>query len=74
MLGDYHEFGEFVSGVAALPRVVILTMHDISLRRAEALDIGATGRDGRLILEGIVKTYRYIDEDEAATRAQAGAP
>ena len=36
MMGDYHEFGEFVSGVAALPRVVILTMHDISLRRAAA--------------------------------------
>ena len=36
MLGDYHEFGEFVSGVAALPRVVILTMHDISLKRAAA--------------------------------------
>ena len=26
MLGDYHQFGEFVSGVASLPRVVILTM------------------------------------------------
>ena len=37
MLGDYHEFGEFVSGVAALPRVVILTMHDISLKRASCM-------------------------------------
>jgi type IV pilus assembly protein PilO len=35
MLGDYHQFGEFVSGVASLPRVVILTMHDIALRRAD---------------------------------------
>ena len=74
MLGDYHQFGEFVSGVASLPRVVILTMHDISLRRAQRGDIGGAGRDGQLILEGIVKTYRYIDEDEASTRAQAGAP
>ena len=74
MLGDYHQFGEFVSGVASLPRVVILTMHDISLRRARASDVGASGNDGRLLLEGIVKTYRYIDEDEAAERAQAGAP
>lgn len=68
MLGDYHQFGEFVSGVASLPRVVILTMHDISLRRASERDIG--GGDGRLILEGNVKTYRYIDEEEAAERAQ----
>jgi type IV pilus assembly protein PilO len=69
MLGDYHQFGEFVSGVASLPRVVILTMHDISLRRANRGDIG--GGEGRLILEGTVKTYRYIDEEEAAERAQA---
>ena len=69
MLGDYHQFGDFVSGVASLPRVVILTMHDISLRKA-------TGRDsaGRLVLEGQVKTYRYIDEDEAAEMAPEAAP
>jgi type IV pilus assembly protein PilO len=71
MLGDYHQFGEFVSGVASLPRVVILTMHDIALRRATDRDVGANAGDGRLILEGTVKTYRYIDEDEAEQRAEA---
>ena len=74
MLGDYHQFGEFVSGVASLPRVVILTMHDIALRRANDSDVGVNSNDGRLILEGTVKTYRYIDEDEAAQRAEASAP
>jgi type IV pilus assembly protein PilO len=74
MLGDYHQFGEFVSGVASLPRVVILTMHDISLRRATSRDVGVTADDGRLILEGTVKTYRYIDEDEAASAAQGATP
>jgi len=73
MLGDYHQFGEFVSGVASLPRVVILTMHDIALRRANERDVGANAGDGRLILEGTVKTYRYIDEEEAAERADAEA-
>jgi len=73
MLGDYHHFGEFVSGVASLPRVVILTMHDIALRRADERDIGVTTNDGRLILEGTVKTYRYIDEEEAAERAAEAA-
>jgi len=63
MLGDFHQFGEFVSGVAALPRVVILTMHDISLRMAPP------EFKGRLLLEGQVKTYRYIDEEEAAAMA-----
>jgi len=64
MVGDYHEFGEFVSGVASLPRVVILTMHDISLRRATARDVGGKKNEGRLVLEGTVKTYRYIDDSE----------
>ncbi len=74
MLGDYHEFGEFVSGVAALPRVVILTMHDISLKRAAANQSIYGDSEGRLILEGRVKTYRYVDEDEVAQRAAEQAP
>ncbi len=68
MLGDFHQFGEFVSSVAELPRVVILTMHDISLRLAPA------EYAGRLILEGQVKTYRYIDEEEAAQMAAGAVP
>lgn len=71
MLGDYHEFGEFVSGVAALPRVVILTMHDISLKRAGAGQSRYGDSEGRLILEGRVKTYRYVDDEEAAERSGA---
>ena len=70
MVGTYHQFGAFVSGVASLPRVVIMTMHDISLKPRE--DKGA---GGALVLEGTVKTYRYLDEDETApeTPAQGGA-
>ncbi|MDX2428658.1 MAG: type 4a pilus biogenesis protein PilO [Xanthomonadales bacterium] len=74
MLGDYHEFGAFVAGVAALPRVVILTMHDISLTRAGANQSRFGDSEGRLILEGRVKTYRYVDEDEVAERAAEQAP
>lgn len=69
MLGDYHEFGAFVSGVASLPRVVILTMHDISLKRAAANQSRYGNSEGRLVLEGRVKTYRYVDEEEVAERA-----
>lgn len=67
MIGDYHQFGNFVSGVASLPRVVIMTMHDISLKPRDA---SAGGRSG-LLLEGTVKTYRYLDEEEQAEVAQA---
>ncbi len=76
MLGDYHQFGEFVSGVAALPRVVILTMHDISLTRASTnrnQKRSNGGRD-RLVLEGRVKTYRYINEEEVAQRSAEQVP
>ncbi len=38
MLGSYHQFGSFISSVAALPRVVILTMHDVSLRADQTGD------------------------------------
>jgi type IV pilus assembly protein PilO len=68
MLGNYHEFGSFVDAVAALPRVVILTMHNVSLRRADTQDA-----DGRLILEGQVKTYRYLDGSEVETVEGEGA-
>jgi type IV pilus assembly protein PilO len=74
MLGDYHEFGEFVSGVAALPRVVILTMHDIAMTRAKANQSRYGNSEGRLVLEGRVKTYRYVEDDEVAQRAAEQAP
>ncbi|MDQ6646391.1 MAG: type 4a pilus biogenesis protein PilO [Pseudomonadota bacterium] len=59
--GTYHQFGTFISGVASLPRVVILTLHDVSLT-PEA----SNGKsNGQLVLQGTVKTYRYLDDDEA---------
>jgi len=60
MVGTYHQFGAFVSGVASLPRVVIMTMHDISLKPRDA----NAGVGGVLTLEGTIKTYRYLEEDE----------
>ena len=69
MVGTYHQFGAFVSGVASLPRVIILTMHDINLRPREGKD-GMTPR-GLLELSGTVKTYRYLDEQEIADQEKA---
>jgi type IV pilus assembly protein PilO len=80
MLGTYHQFGTFISGVASLPRVVILTMHDVSLRPAgKAAGSAASGApaaaaNGQLTLEGTVKTYRYVDDDEAAAAQAAANP
>ena len=75
-MGTYHEFGAFISKVASLPRVVILTMHDVSLRPSGAKKGGATvlSAGGTLTLEGTVKTYRYMDNDEIAEFEAANAP
>ena len=69
MVGSYHQFGAFVSGVASLPRVVILTMHDISLKPRSNANGGGIRRDVPLELSGTVKTYRYLDEEEPAASA-----
>jgi type IV pilus assembly protein PilO len=54
--GSYHELGSFVSGVAALPRIV--TLHDINIRPSSNDDIDV------LTLDATAKTYRYLDEEE----------
>jgi len=58
--GTYHEFGRFVSDIAALPRIV--TLHDIEItpvnQKAEDAKLG------ELELSVLAKTYRYLDEDE----------
>ncbi len=73
MVGTYHQFGSFISGVASLPRVVILTMHDVSLKpSAPAGNAKSTVPPGALTLEGTVKTYRYVEDDEAPAKPATG--
>ena len=71
MVGTYHQFGAFVSGVASLPRVVIMTMHDMSLRPRDG---GTLAPNSPLVLSGTVKTYRYLDESETAAPAAEVQP
>lgn len=53
--GNYHELGNFVSGIAALPRIV--TLHDISIHPVKE------GSYDELVLDVTAKTYRYLGED-----------
>jgi len=73
MTGTYHQFGSFVGGVASLPRVVIMTFHDISLGPKPAQQGQAALPSGALALSGTIKTYRYLDETEVAQRDAAAA-
>ena len=58
VVGEYHQFGEFVSGIATLPRIV--TTHDINITKSG----GGGGTKGSLTMTATAKTYRALDEEE----------
>jgi type IV pilus assembly protein PilO len=55
LTGGYHEIGNFVSGIAALPRIV--TLHNITItpESSDTYD--------QLSMEVTAQTYRYLDEE-----------
>jgi len=59
--GQYHQFGQFISGLAALPRIVTLSKIDIAEVRTGQ---EAAGANTKLKMDLMATTYRYIDEDE----------
>ncbi|MFT4887505.1 MAG: type IV pilus assembly protein PilO [Pseudohongiellaceae bacterium] len=52
VVGDYHDFGTFVSGLASLDRIV--TLHDFTIQSRS---------DTYLNMNIVAKTYRYKDVD-----------
>jgi type IV pilus assembly protein PilO len=66
--GAYHEFGNFISGLAALPRIV--TLHNISIvprskgrgKKDEGRGSGKENKETLLLLTATAKTYRYLEE------------
>lgn len=59
--GDYHAFGAFVSGIAALPRIV--TLHDFNI--APMAGVANDGASPVLTLTIQAKTYRYSEAADA---------
>jgi len=57
--GGYHDIAAFVSDVSKLSRIV--TLQDVSMEPA---------KDGVLNMDAIIKTYRYLDDEEVITRKQ----
>ena len=72
--GSYHQFGQFVSGIAALPRIV--TLHDVQIESVNKTG----GAFDQLQMDLTAKTYRYLDDDEVAAaeaerkKSEHGAP
>jgi type IV pilus assembly protein PilO len=65
LTGTYHQMGEFVSGIAALPRIV--TLHDITIK-PENKDMY-----DNLTVELTAKTFRYLDDAEVAAAEKSKA-
>jgi type IV pilus assembly protein PilO len=57
--GTYHQFGKFVSDMAALPRIV--TVHDVSIKPQ-----GSSSNGANLVMTLTAKTYRYLEDNEQA--------
>lgn len=64
LTGSFHSIGAFVSGIAALPRIV--TLHDVAI-----VPLGKETND-QLQLDVTAKTYRYLDETEQSGDSTAG--
>ena len=58
--GSYHDLGAFAADMAHLPRIV--TLNNMALK---------ADKDGKLTLDAIAKTFRYLDADELATQKAA---
>ena len=62
--GTYHQFASFISGIAALPRIVTIS----GLKLEPYKDKGAKSDEidisGKLKMSATAKTYRYLQEDE----------
>lgn len=68
--GDYHAFGSFVSGLAALPRIV--TLHDFVIETVPESQTKSEVPVLRMTVQA--KTYRYNDQPATDTAApSAGA-
>ena len=58
VIGNYMQLGTFISGLAGLPRIV--TVHNVAV---EPMKSGE-----RLVMNAVLKTYRYLEEDEIASQ------
>jgi type IV pilus assembly protein PilO len=69
--GGYHQMGQFVSGVAALPRIVVIDEVEIKPVSAGSGKPADAFKSGALRMTAMAKTYRYLDPSEMAAAAPA---
>ncbi len=65
VVGKYHDLGDFATDISKLSRIVTLNNVSISV-------IGKDGKDSRLAMDAIAKTYRYLDASETSGKKKPG--
>lgn len=63
LTGTYHDLGAFASDIGSLSRIV--TLNNIAITSNKQVP------DGPLTMDAVVKTFRYLDEEEVAARKRA---
>jgi type IV pilus assembly protein PilO len=65
VVGKYHDLGAFATDISKLSRIV--TLNNVSISMA-----GKDGKDSRLTMDAIAKTYRYLDTSETSGKKKPG--
>jgi type IV pilus assembly protein PilO len=61
LTGSYHDIGAFTSDLSNLPRIVTLNNLQVNLDQ----------KTGKLTMDAIAKTFRYLDDEEVAAQKAA---
>jgi len=70
LTGSYHDFGAFAGDIGRLSRIV--TLNNISIATRGEKDGAKDGaKDGVLVMDAVIKTFRYLDEEEVAAKRKA---
>lgn len=69
VLGTYHDLGAFASDISRLSRIV--TISNVMVQPQGGKDAKPGNTDGKLVMEAVAKTYRYLDADEIAAKQKA---
>jgi type IV pilus assembly protein PilO len=64
VIGNFHDLGMFAMDVSKLPRIV--TLHEISITPTGTKD--GKSAELKLAMDATAKTYRYMDQDDAASK------
>jgi len=72
VIGTYHQFGNFASGIAALPRIVTLHNFSIALQK-KTTKSKTSGAATTLIMDATANTYRYLDQEELDAKNKKAA-